>query len=42
MPLHVADPLYLSFEKIVLPVAVERGMGIQGMKNFGNAKLLRA
>jgi aryl-alcohol dehydrogenase-like predicted oxidoreductase len=40
MPLHIADPLYLSFEKQVLPVAVERGMGIQGMKNFGNAKLL--
>jgi uncharacterized protein len=41
MPLHIADPLYLSFEKQVLPVAVERGMGIQGMKNFGNAKLLQ-
>lgn len=42
MPLHVADPLYLSFEKRVLPVAVERGIGIQGMKNFGNAKLLQS
>lgn len=42
MPLHVADPLYLSFEKQVLPLAVERGMGIQGMKNFGNAKLLQS
>jgi predicted aldo/keto reductase-like oxidoreductase len=42
MPLHVADPSYLSFEKVVLPVAVERGMGIQGMKNFGNAKLMQA
>lgn len=40
MPLHAADPTYLSFENIVLPTAVERGMGIQGMKNFGNAKLL--
>ncbi len=40
MPLHIADPLYLSFEKQVLPIAVERGMGIQGMKNFGNAGLL--
>src|SRR5262249_27964741 len=36
-----ADPLYLSFEKKVLPVAAERGMGIQGMKNFANAKLLQ-
>jgi predicted aldo/keto reductase-like oxidoreductase len=42
MPLHVAEPLYLSFEKRVLPVAVERGMGIQGMKNFANAKLLQS
>jgi predicted aldo/keto reductase-like oxidoreductase len=41
MPLHVADPAYLSFEKQVLPVAVERGMGIQAMKVFGNAFLLR-
>ncbi len=42
MPLHVAEPLYLSFEKRVLPLAVERGIGIQGMKNFANAKLLQS
>jgi len=42
MPLHVADPGYLSFEKLTLPLAVERGMGIQGMKNFGNGKLLQS
>ena len=42
MPLHAADPAYLSFEQLVLPVAVEGGMGIQGMKNFGNAKLLQS
>src|SRR4029453_1738761 len=42
MPLHAADPAYLSFEKLVLPLAVERGLGIQGMKNFGNAKLLQS
>jgi uncharacterized protein len=41
MPLHIADPLYLSFEKLVLPVAIEKGLGIQGMKNFANAKLLQ-
>ena len=41
MPLHAADPAYLSFEKIVLPEAVRRGLAIQGMKNFGNAFLLR-
>jgi predicted aldo/keto reductase-like oxidoreductase len=40
MPLHPADPSYLSFEKNVLPVAVERGMGIQGMKSTANSKLL--
>jgi predicted aldo/keto reductase-like oxidoreductase len=42
MPLHIADPGYLSFEKLVLPLAVERKMGIQGMKNFANSKLLQS
>lgn len=42
MPLHIADPLYLSFEKQVLPIAIKRGMGIQGMKNFCNGKLLQS
>ncbi|MBV8816947.1 MAG: aldo/keto reductase, partial [Acidobacteriaceae bacterium] len=42
MPLHAADPAYLSFEKNVLPVAVERGMGIQGMKSTANSKLLHS
>jgi len=42
MPLNAADPSYLSFEQIVLPKAVERGMGIQGMKGLANAKLLQA
>jgi predicted aldo/keto reductase-like oxidoreductase len=42
MPLNIADPGYLSFEKLTLPLAVERGMGIQGMKNFGNGKLLQS
>jgi len=41
MPLHAADPSYLSFEKLVLPVAVSRGMGIQAMKSTANAKLLQ-
>jgi predicted aldo/keto reductase-like oxidoreductase len=40
MPLNPADPAYLSFEKMVLPIAVERGMGIQGMKSTANAGLL--
>jgi predicted aldo/keto reductase-like oxidoreductase len=42
MPLHPADPGYLSFEKTVLPVAVERGMGIQAMKSTANSKLLQS
>ncbi len=42
MPLNAADPSYLSFEKLVLPVAVERGLGIQGMKSTANAKLLQS
>jgi uncharacterized protein len=42
MPLNPADPSYLSFEKTVLPVVVERGMGIQAMKSTANAKLLQA
>jgi predicted aldo/keto reductase-like oxidoreductase len=42
MPLNAADPAYLSFERNVLPVAVERGIGIQAMKSTANAKLLQA
>lgn len=42
MPLHPADPSYLSFEKTVLPVAISRGMGIQGMKGTANSKLLHS
>lgn len=41
MPLHIADPNYLSFQKIVLPEAVKRGLGIQAMKSTGNAGLLK-
>lgn len=42
MPLNPADPSYLSFEKMVLPVAVERGLGIQAMKSTANSKLLHS
>ena len=42
MPLNPADPSYVSFETNVLPIAVERGMGIQAMKSTANAKLLQA
>lgn len=40
MPLNPADPHYLSFEKLVLPEAVKRNLGIQAMKSTANAKLL--
>jgi len=42
MPLNPADPSYQSFERNVLPIAVERGMGIQAMKSTANSKLLHA
>ncbi|MBM3768123.1 MAG: aldo/keto reductase [Acidobacteria bacterium] len=41
MPLHAADPAYLSFEKQALPLAVQQGLTIQAMKVFGSAALLR-
>jgi predicted aldo/keto reductase-like oxidoreductase len=41
MPLNAADPSYLSFETLVLPQAVKRGLGIQGMKSLANAKLMQ-
>jgi predicted aldo/keto reductase-like oxidoreductase len=42
MPLHAADHAYLSFEKTALPVAVERGVGVQAIRVFGKAFLLRS
>jgi predicted aldo/keto reductase-like oxidoreductase len=42
MPLNPADPSYLSFEKMVLPIAIQRGMGIQAMKSTANSKLLHS
>lgn len=46
MPLHVADTSFsdspqMSFEKTALPRAVKTGVGIFGIKVFGNAFLLR-
>jgi predicted aldo/keto reductase-like oxidoreductase len=42
MPIHAADHAYLSFEKTALPVAVDRGVGVQAIKVFGKAYLLRS
>lgn len=42
LPVHAADHAYLSFEKITMPVAVDRGVGVQAIKVFGKAFLLRS
>ena len=42
MPVHAADHAYLSFEKTPLPLAVEMGIGIQAIKVFCKAFLLRS
>lgn len=42
MPVHAADHAYLSFEKTALPVAVDMKIGIQAIKVFCKAFLLRA
>jgi len=42
MPIHAADHAYLSFEKTALPVAKEFGIGVQAIKVFGKANLLRS
>ena len=40
MPLNVMDAHFHSFERIVLPVAVSKGMGILGMKPMGDPFIL--
>lgn len=42
MPLHAADHAYLSFEKEALPLARELGLGVQAIKVFAKAFLLRS
>ena len=42
MPVHAADHAYLSFEQTALPVAIDRGVGVQAIKVFGKAFLLRS
>ena len=42
LPVHEADHAYMSFEKTTLPVAVERSGGVQAIKVFGKAHLLRS
>lgn len=42
MPVHAADHAYLSFEEAALPLAKELGTGVQAIKIFGKANLLRS
>jgi predicted aldo/keto reductase-like oxidoreductase len=43
MPLNILDAHHLSFEKTVLPVARQKGIGVLGMKALGgqNARIVR-
>ncbi|HJU54800.1 MAG TPA: aldo/keto reductase [Pyrinomonadaceae bacterium] len=42
MPLNVMDAHYRSFEKLVLPELVKRGIGVLGMKSMANGILLKS
>ena len=42
MPLNVMDAHFRSFEKKVLPVLVEHGIGVLGMKSMGDGNILKS
>jgi predicted aldo/keto reductase-like oxidoreductase len=42
MPLNVMDVHYRSFEKLVLPILVERKIGVLGMKSLGDGTILES
>lgn len=42
MPLNVMDAHFNSFEKNVLPVALQKGMGVLGMKSIGSGIILES
>lgn len=42
MPLNVMDAHYRSFEREVLPVLVQRGIGVLGMKPLGAGNIMRS
>jgi aryl-alcohol dehydrogenase-like predicted oxidoreductase len=42
MPLNVMDAQYESFERAVLPVLTERGIGVLGMKSMGSGDILKS
>ena len=42
LPLNVMDAHFRSFEKLVLPELVARGVGVLGMKSMGNGVILKS
>lgn len=42
MPLNLMDTHYRSFEKLVLPELVKRGIGVLGMKSMGQGIILKS
>src|SRR5262249_16007668 len=40
MPIIVMDPHYRSFERQVLPVLLDKGIGVLGMKSLGDGDIL--
>jgi len=42
LPLNVMDAHYRSFEHMVLPVLLERGIGVLGMKSMGSGDILES
>ena len=42
LPLNVMDAHYRSFEKLVVPELVRRGVGVLGMKSMGNGLILKS
>ena len=42
MPLNVMDVHYESFEAKVLPVLMEKGIGVLGMKSMGSGEILKS
>ena len=42
MPLNVMDVHFRSFEKQVLPLLVEKGIGVLGMKSMGDRQILKS
>jgi aryl-alcohol dehydrogenase-like predicted oxidoreductase len=42
MPLNVMDAHYRSFEKLVLPRLVKKGIGVLGMKSMANGIILKS